>query len=142
MGCFFSHHYWKWCLSVLTLEERHSSMSGEQATEFEFCFCAMFYTPPSGIFWFVTVWTNSSVPPTSGCRKVPWPILCRGAPFMRRSVSAFCCGICRMVFGGGWERDFLFVQTSDKCKASTKSFPSTALRAGNRSLIFPAYAKM
>lgn len=51
---------------------------------------------PRGILFFTTLSTRCWVPPISGCKKVPWPIL-SGGRFSSKSVSSSWEGTCKCI---------------------------------------------
>lgn len=52
---------------------------------------------PIGIFFWTTLLTRLWDPPTSGCKKVPWPIL-SGGRLNSKSDSSSCDGICNNIW--------------------------------------------
>lgn len=58
---------------------------------------------PIGIFFWTTLLTRLWDPPTSGCKKVPWPIL-SGGRLNSKSDSSSCDGICNNIW---WHHSYV-----------------------------------
>lgn len=106
---------------------------------------------PIGIFFWTTLLTRLWDPPTSGCKKVPWPIL-SGGRLNSKSDSSSCDGICNNIW---WHHSYvkyyysqiislclsLFfkcaIHTSERCSDNFSPEFLAFCRAGSRSLPWP-----
>ena len=102
---------------------------------------------PSGMLFFTTLSTRPLDPPTSGCKKVPWPIL-SGGRFNSRSDSSSCDGTCdsfgcnvRTLTDNMTTDNYLRYKccgrTSERCSDNFNPQFLALCKAGSRSLPWP-----